>query len=47
VIETGPGPRPFGTIVAARWRTGDLITLEAIALQYRNSTGSRREDERR
>jgi hypothetical protein len=42
VIETGPGPRPFVTIVAARWRTGDLITLEAIALQYRNSPGSRR-----
>ena len=41
-IETGPGPRPFVTIVAARWRTGDPITLEAIPLQYRNSPESRR-----
>ena len=41
-IETGPGPRPFMTIVAARWRTGDPITLEAIPLQYRNSPESRR-----
>jgi hypothetical protein len=41
-IETGPGPRPFVTIVAARWRTRDLITLEAIPLQYRNSPESRR-----
>ena len=41
-IETGPGPRPFATIVAARWRDGDPITLEAIPLQYRNNPESRR-----
>lgn len=41
-IETGPGPRPFVTIVGARWRTGDSIPLEAIPLQYRNSPESRR-----
>lgn len=41
-IETGPGPRRFVTIVAARWRNGDSIALEAIPLQYRNSPESRR-----
>lgn len=41
-IETGPGLRPFVTIVAARWRNGDPIPLEAIPLQYRNSPESRR-----
>ena len=41
-IETGPGPRPFVTIVGARWLTGDSIPLEAIPLQYRNSPESRR-----
>ena len=33
-IETGPGPRPFVSIVAARWRNGDPVPLEAIPLQY-------------
>lgn len=41
-IETGPGPRPFVTIIAARWRTGEPIPLEAVPLQYRNSEESRR-----
>jgi hypothetical protein len=41
-IESGPGPRPFVTIVAARWRNGDPIPLEAIPLQFRNSPESRR-----
>ena len=41
-IETGPGPRPFVSIVAARRRTGDPIPLEDIPLQYRNSPESRR-----
>lgn len=36
-IETGPGPRPFVTVVAARWRNGDPIPLEAVPLQFRNS----------
>ena len=41
-IETGPGPRPFVTIVAARRRNGILVSLEDIPLQYRNSPESRR-----
>lgn len=41
-IETGPGPRPFVGITAARRRNGDLIPLEAIPLQYRNNPESRR-----
>ena len=41
-IETGPGPRPFVTITAARRRNGEPIPLEAIPLQYRNSPESRR-----
>jgi hypothetical protein len=41
-IETGPGPRPFVTITAARRRNGDPIPLAAIPLQYRNSFESRR-----
>lgn len=41
-IETGPGPRPFVTITAARRRNGDSIPLEAIPLQYRNNPESRR-----
>lgn len=41
-IETGPGPRPFATITAARRGNGDLLPLEAIPLQYRNSPESRR-----
>jgi hypothetical protein len=41
-IATGPGPRPFVTIVAARWRNGEPIPLEAVPLQYRNSPESRR-----
>jgi hypothetical protein len=41
-IETGPGPRPFVTIIAARWRSGEPIPLEAVPLQYRNNEESRR-----
>ena len=41
-IETGPGPRPFVAVTAARRRNGDPIPLEAIPLQYRNSPKSRR-----
>jgi len=29
-IETGPGPRPFVTITAARRRNGDPVPLDAI-----------------
>jgi hypothetical protein len=42
-IETGPGPRPFVTITAARRSSsGDPVPLEAIPLQYHNSPESRR-----
>jgi hypothetical protein len=41
-IETGPGPRPFVTITAARRSNGDPVPLEAIPLQYHNSPESRR-----
>jgi hypothetical protein len=41
-VETGPGPRPFVTIIAARWRSGDPVQLDAIPLQYRNTPESRR-----
>lgn len=41
-IETGPGPRPFVTITAARRKNGDPVPLEAIPLQYHNSPESRR-----
>lgn len=41
-IETGPGPRPFVTITAARRTSGDPVPLEAIPLQYHNSAESRR-----
>ena len=40
-IETGPGPRPFVTITAARRGNGDPVALEAIPLQYHNSPESR------
>ena len=40
-IETGPGPRPFVTITAARRGNGDPVPLEAIPLQYHNSPESR------
>jgi hypothetical protein len=41
-IETGPGPRPFVRIIAARRGNGDPVPLEAIPLQYHNSPESRR-----
>ena len=41
-IETGPGPRPFVTITAARRANGHRVPLEAIPLQYHNSPESRR-----
>jgi hypothetical protein len=41
-IETGPGPRPFVTITAARRRSGERVPLEAIPLEYHNSPESRR-----
>jgi hypothetical protein len=41
-IETGPGPRPFVTITAARRSNGDPVPLEAIPLEYHNSQESRR-----
>lgn len=41
-IQTGPGPRPFVGITAARWRNGDPIPLDAIPLRYHNSPRSRR-----
>jgi hypothetical protein len=41
-IEIGPGPRPFVTIIAARWRNGEPMPLDAVPLQYRNSEESRR-----
>lgn len=41
-METGPGPRPFATITAARSSNGDPVPLEAIPLQYHNSPESRR-----
>ena len=41
-IETGPGPRPFVTITAARRANGEPLPLEAIPLQYRNNLESRR-----
>lgn len=41
-IETGPGPRPFVTITAARRSNGDPVPLGAIPLQYRNGPESRR-----
>jgi hypothetical protein len=41
-IDTGPGPRPFVTIIAARWRDGRPLRLEEIPLHYRNNLESRR-----
>jgi hypothetical protein len=41
-IETGPGPRPFVTITAARRASGEPLPLEAIPLEYRNNVESRR-----
>jgi hypothetical protein len=41
-IETGPGPRPFVRITAARRGNGEPVPLEAIPLQYHNSRESRR-----
>jgi hypothetical protein len=41
-IETGPGPRPFVMITAARRSNGDQVPLDAIPLQYHNSPESRR-----
>jgi len=41
-IETGPGPRPFVTITAARRSNGHPVPLDAIPLQYHNSPESRR-----
>lgn len=41
-IETGPGPRPFVTITAARRRNGEPLPLDAIPLEYHNSPESRR-----
>lgn len=41
-IESGPGPRPFVTITAARWRDGGPVPLEAVPLEYRNNQESRR-----
>jgi hypothetical protein len=42
-IQAGPGPRPFVTITAARWRNGEPVSLEAIPLEYRNTAESRRQ----
>jgi hypothetical protein len=41
-IETGPGPRRFVTITAARRSNGDPVPLDAIPLEYRNNRESRR-----
>jgi hypothetical protein len=41
-ITTGPGPRPFVTITAARRTNGEPVPVESIPLQYRNSPESRR-----
>jgi hypothetical protein len=41
-IATGPGPRPFVTITAARPRDGRALPLEEIPMQYRNNSESRR-----
>jgi hypothetical protein len=42
-IQTGPGPRPFITITAARRRNGEPVSLDAIPLKYRNTPESRRQ----
>jgi hypothetical protein len=41
-IDTGPGPRPFVRIIAARRVNGEPVAMEAIPLQYHNSPESRR-----
>jgi len=41
-IRTGPGPRPYVSIVAARRRsTGDLIAMDEIPLEYHNTPEAR------
>ena len=41
-IATGPGPRPFVQITAARRRDGQPLPMDAIPLEYHNSSESRR-----
>jgi hypothetical protein len=41
-IQTGPGPRPYVSIVAARRKsTGEPIPMDDIPLEYHNSAESR------
>jgi hypothetical protein len=41
-IQTGPGPRPYVGIIAARRKsTGESLPMDEIPLEYHNSAQSR------